>query len=308
MNAPSTVACKACGALNGAEFGACIRCGHPLQDAEPADKARRRVAAIRRRISDLGPGAEPLLGRWPADTLPATKLLLFLNITVYVAHGLQTYTREQSFDGFISGGHALFDAFRFGAFPPGALGLVLLEPWRLLSACFVHFGILHIVMNMLGLLHLGRVAEPAIGSVRFIIAYVISGVVGFAVTVVWVMIVPSAGGMTAGASGAIFGLLGLVLGFLARRGDPRWKSLLVQTGVYIVIFAFMPQINNSAHVGGMLMGAAFGYAYAPGAPQPSARWQRISAIGLVLASLGAILAARMSPLYDEIVQAALSSS
>ncbi len=307
MNA-STVACKACGALNGAEFGDCIRCGKALRDAEPADKARRRVAAIRRRVSDVGPGAEPLFGRWPAEALPATKLLLVLNITVYVAHGLSTYAREQSFDGFFSGGHAVLDAFRYGAFPPGWLGLVLLEPWRLLSACFVHFGILHIVMNMFGLIHLGRAAEPAIGSVRFLIAYVISGIVGFAVTVVWVMIVPSSGGMTAGASGAIFGLLGLVLGFLARRGDPRWKSLLVQTGIYIVIFALMPQINNSAHVGGMLMGAAFGYAFAPGAPKPSARWQRISAFGLVLASIGAIVAARVSPVYDELVRAVQSSS
>lgn len=302
VSGSSTVACKACGALNGADFDDCIRCGGPLRDAEPADKATRRVAAPRRRGFRTGPGTEPLFGRWPAEQLPAAKLLLFINLMVYTAHGLHVLLGSGgSFQGFVSGGIPL-DAFRYGAFPPAALQLLEIEPWRLASACWVHFGIVHIVMNMVGLIHLGRVAEPAIGSVRFIIAYVVSGVLGFAVTVVWVMFVPSAGGMTAGASGAIFGMLGLVLGFLWRRKDTRFKSLLVQTLIYVVIFAFIPQINNSAHVGGMLVGAVFGALFAPGAPKPSLPWQRIVAALLMLASLAAIVAARLSPLYDQLLE------
>jgi membrane associated rhomboid family serine protease len=164
----------------------------------------------------------------------------------------------------------------------------------------VHYGVVHIVMNMVGLIHLGRVAEPAIGSVRFIIAYVVSGVVGFVVTVAWTLLVPSTASWTAGASGAIFGMLGLILGFLWRRGDPRWKGLLAQSAIYIVIFAFIPQINNSAHVGGMLAGVAFGVLFAPGAPQPSRGWQRLLAALLMTAALASLALARTSPLYEPV--------
>ena len=310
----STVACKTCGALNEPDFGQCIRCGGPLGDAEVADKAKRRVAAPRRRSMQRGPGAEPLFGRWPASLLPATKILLFMNMLIFTLQGMNAAARTGDIDGFLSGGHPLLDAFLYGAYVPhealavegfgyviGGMPGLYAEPWRLLSACFVHFGIVHIIMNMVGLLDLGRIMEPAIGSVRFIIAYVLSGILGFAATMVWVLIFPEVQ-ITAGASGAIFGMLGMMLGFMWRRGDPRWKELAVRSFVYAVLFAFIMPINNSAHAGGAIAGAVFGALYAPGAPKPSLTWQRTLAMLLLVASLGSVMAARLSPVHAKIIE------
>jgi membrane associated rhomboid family serine protease len=180
------------------------------------------------------------------------------------------------------------------------LPLVAAEPWRLLSACFVHYGLIHVGMNMLALVHLSRLAEPAVGSVRLLIAYVVSGVLGFATTLAYGALSGAAlAGSTAGASGAIFGLMGLVLGFLLRRRDPRWKAWLGQAVMFSLLFGFaMPGVNNSAHVGGLAVGLLFGLGFAKGAPRPSARWQRVLAALLVVAVLGSLVLALRSPLPE----------
>jgi membrane associated rhomboid family serine protease len=244
-----------------------------------------------------------LLGRWEATDLPAAKGLLALTLLVFAAQTLVALDGRVSLDRvLLQGGHVV-EPFRFGAMPSGATDMLAEEPWRLLSACFVHFGIVHVFLNMLTFVHLARLAEPAVGSVRFFIVYVASGIISFATTVLWSVLAPQHG-ITAGASGSIFGLMGFVLGFLIRRRDPRWKLWLGQAVFISLLFSFaMTNVNNSAHIGGLCAGVAFGYAFAPGAPKPSTGWQRVTAAVGVLGCLGALLAAQLSPYWRLLARA-----
>ncbi len=311
---PTTVACAHCGALNGGDFDKCIRCGEPLKGATPADKAKRRVPVQRPRAAvPLVASPDKLFG-WASTQLPAAKLLLALNGIIFAAHLLVAWGRDPSF-GVLVGGGSLVDAFRFGALPIGKLSgvapldeyILRAEPWRLLSACFVHYGAIHFGMNMLGLVYLARLAEPAIGSVRFIILYVLTGLLGFAASVGWFLISPNAV-WTAGASGAVFGLMGMVLGFLWRRRDPRWKTWLVQAVFYSLAFSFvLPSINHSAHLGGLVSGVVLGALFAKDAPRPARPWQRGAALVCVLACVVALLLVHTSP-YLPIFEAAAEAA
>src|SRR5262245_45736703 len=105
---PATVACPRCGALNGAEFDRCIRCNQPLRDAAPAERAARSASdrppppRPGLRIA-TGPGSEPLLGRWDADDLPATKFFLGLNTAVFAFHCALLLHYERSFGSLFTG-------------------------------------------------------------------------------------------------------------------------------------------------------------------------------------------------------------
>jgi membrane associated rhomboid family serine protease len=289
----ATVACTRCGALNGADFKRCIRCNGALDQAVPAQKAARRVPAPRvrgRAPAVVGPGSEPLLGRWSAEQFPATKLMLALNLVVFAFHFLSAYRQSASLGTLLSGGSTL-DAIRFGAL---VKPLVMEEPWRLLSACFVHAGIIHIGFNMMGLVFLGRILEPAIGSVRLIIAYVASGIVGFVLSFLWWAVLGGAP-VSVGASGAVYGLFGLLLGFMWRRKDPRWKPLLFRALMYAVILGIAAPIDHAAHIGGALTGGALGVLFAPSAGQPSAVWQRWLAYGCVAACVVSLVLVHFSP-------------
>jgi len=319
----STVACPRCGALNELEFGRCIRCGAKLdpEQAEPAEKARRRVPAPRRRAQGItagpmapGPGTDPFLGRWEAATHPGAKLVFAINLAIFavqIGHAIGRW----GMSALIFGG-APKEAVLYGAFD---LQLVFLEPWRVISANWVHFGIIHFGFNMLAVAQLSRIMEPAVGTYRYLIAYVLTGIVGFAASVAWytfqfmqgppevaarIATIP-----TAGASASLFGILGLILGFLWRRGDPRWKQFAGQTVFYALIFGFVIRANNAAHIGGLLAGIPFGVLFAPGAPQPSRLWQRALAVACILISVGSLVAARTSPVFqatlDKLEQAAL---
>jgi rhomboid protease GluP len=306
----TTVACVRCGALNGADFGQCIRCNQPLLRAEPADRAARRVPVpIRRAAAFGGPGAEPLFGRWQPEDMPVAKLLIFFNLVVFLGQLLSAMQRNPTLSSALTGGGFL-DALRYGAFPlskhfldfyPLDEWMIRAEPFRLLAACFVHFGPLHLAMNMLSLVYLARIAEPAFGSVRFMILYTLTGVAGFAASLGWVLLTGGAGGFTAGASGAVFGVMGMVFGHFVRNRDPRWKAWLGQVVVVSLLMSFiMPNINHAAHLGGLFSGALLGALFAKGAPKPSALWQRVVAVLCLIAVLGSLVGARFSPYYERL--------
>jgi len=224
------------------------------------------------------------------------RALLTITLAVYGLQLMLAYQENPSFQTLISGG-GVVDALRAGAMLT-VPRLVAMEPWRLLSACFVHFGLLHIGMNMLGLLNLCRLLEPAIGSVRLLILYVVTGIVGFAASLAYYSVThhPSP---TAGASGAIFGLMGAILGFMFRRRDERWKTWLAQSVGYSLLFGFvMPNVNNSAHLAGLVSGAGLGWLFGEGAPRPSSPWQRVLAGVCALAVVASLVLARMSDLPE----------
>lgn len=288
------VPCPHCHALNGATFERCVRCNQPLgpetAGAEPQPTQAPPSASARRRgrlLAALAPGSG----------LVATKLLLGLTGLVFAAHLVVSLLRDPSIGSLLLGG-SVVDAVRFGALAPGSVELLVGEPWRLCSAVFVHFGIVHFGLNMLGLLYLGRMTEPALGPARFVLVYLATGVLGFATTAVW-FVVTDQRGLTAGASGALFGLMGLVLGLLVRRSDPRWKLWATQAVLFSVLLGFAIQVaNNSAHLGGLAVGVVLGLWLERRIRQPAHRWLRIAAVASLLAAGGCLVLAQLSPLWQ----------
>jgi rhomboid protease GluP len=135
-------------------------------------------------------------------------------------------------------------------------GLIDQQPWRLLSAMFVHLGVLHLLLNMMTFVDLGRTTEIRVGSWRSAVIFVVTGVLGFVTSELWY----SFGVGTAGASGGLFGLGGAQVGALYARRDPAYKDVLLRIVVYAVVFALVMPVNNSAHAGGLVSGALLGFA------------------------------------------------
>jgi rhomboid protease GluP len=153
--------------------------------------------------------------------------------------------------------------------------------WRLVTSMFVHFGVLHIVLNMWCLWNLGRAAEKLLGRFSYLLAYFVTGIFGSIASVYWH---PQAAG--AGASGAIFGLAGVLVSFVYLKKTPAHlqvnSKMLGSLGTFVVynlIFgAAIPGISNAAHIGGLVMGLAVG-ALLPNASAPeSARRARLSLV------------------------------
>jgi membrane associated rhomboid family serine protease len=131
--------------------------------------------------------------------------------------------------------------------------------WRFVTPIFLHIGLLHILFNSYALWVVGPQVEKLYGGARFVIFYVLTGVAGVAASYFY-----HPENQSAGASGAIFGLFGVLLAFgiRHRRDIPPFFKRAVGTGVLpvilinLVIGFSIPAIDNSAHIGGLLAGAA----------------------------------------------------
>ena len=138
------------------------------------------------------------------------------------------------------------------------------EWWRLITSVFLHSGIAHLGFNMLSLYFLGSFTEEAFGRSRFFALYLLSGISGGLAYLYF-------GGFdqaAVGASGAIFGLLGGVLGYALRRGTFSWQNplirqLLILLALNLYLGFSIPNISNTAHLGGLAGGFVFGWLMAP---------------------------------------------
>lgn len=136
------------------------------------------------------------------------------------------------------------------------------EPWRIVTACFLHFGILHFASNMFALIQLGKIIEDFVGSLRLVLAYLFCGIAGGMVSNWWYS---STGiGVSAGASGAIFGLLGFFLALVTTefvRKEVRWQMIKSIGGSVLLNLALstFAEFNNAAHLGGLFAGLISGY-------------------------------------------------
>ena len=132
------------------------------------------------------------------------------------------------------------------------------EYWRLLACAFLHVGLLHIVFNMVALRSLG-IVEGLYGNGAFLAIYLLSALGASIASTLWRPI-----GVSAGASGAIFGLIGALLAFYLRHRRSMapevfsrlLKSLLGVIGINVMIGFIVPQIDNAAHLGGLATGFA----------------------------------------------------
>ena len=138
------------------------------------------------------------------------------------------------------------------------------EYWRLLSSVFLHSGAIHLGFNMLSLYYLGSFVEESFGRGRFLALYILSGISGG----IAYLYFGEFAGPAVGASGAIFGLLGGVMGYSLRRGTFSWQNpiirqLLILTTLNLYLGFTIPNISNTAHIGGLIGGLLFGWLTAP---------------------------------------------
>lgn len=161
--------------------------------------------------------------------------------------------------------------------------------WRLLSSVFLHIGIFHLAVNMWCLWNLGELAERIYGRTAFLALYVATGITGAIVSLAWH---PFA--VSAGASGAVFGLAGALIvtfrfghvPFPRRHIQITLGSLLAFAG-YNLFFGFItPGIGNAAHVGGLLAGLVLGFLL------PRIEWRSTVIITLIAIAAGCALLAR----------------
>lgn len=139
------------------------------------------------------------------------------------------------------------------------------EAWRLAAAMFLHGGLLHIGLNMFALYQAGQVVERLFGATGFLLLYLVAGLAGNVASIWW-----NPSGISVGASGAVFGVYGALLGYL--RAQPKSMPLSVFNQIRSSTLAFIgyslfagiaiPGIDNAAHVGGLLGGIALGYGFA----------------------------------------------
>ncbi len=135
------------------------------------------------------------------------------------------------------------------------------EWWRLLTCMSVHIGIIHLAFNMWVLLTVGPLVERMLGNVGFLVLYVSAGLMGSLASLFWHPML-----VTAGASGAIFGIYGALLAILLRNRGSIPAETLVQlrnSGLgflaYNLIFGLtQPNIDSAAHLGGLIGGFLFG--------------------------------------------------
>jgi rhomboid protease GluP len=137
------------------------------------------------------------------------------------------------------------------------------EWWRLISNCFLHIGIIHLLMNMYALLYIGVILEPYLGKSRFITAYLLTGVAASVCSLWWHDLT-----ISAGASGAIFGMYGVFLAMLTTNLIEKTarKALLISIGVFVLYNlanGMKAGIDNAAHIGGLVSGLIIGYAFYP---------------------------------------------
>ncbi|MBV9989354.1 MAG: rhomboid family intramembrane serine protease [Chitinophagaceae bacterium] len=182
------------------------------------------------------------------DLPPATLLLIFLNIVYFIIFSVSTSSFWDA---------DIMDIFDWG----GNIRLHTLggQGWRVITSCFLHFGILHLVTNMIALFLIGRLLEPVLGKAVFLISYICAGSMG---SLLSVLIAGTR--LSAGASGAIFGLYGVFLALLTTHLlSGEIKRLLFQGVFLFTAYALMDgmgeQVDNAAHVGGLVSGMLFGY-------------------------------------------------
>ena len=250
--------CRNCGAIVGAGETKCAVCGASsgVVAGEPAaDKETIRFARA-------------VLNRPYKFTIALLVANLFIFLLMWESSGLSTAVLQQSFTDTV--------LIAYGAKLNYLINAPYHQWWRFVTPMFVHINVLHLLMNMFSLLILGPFVEKLYGSAKFVVFWVVTGIAGSVGSYLAVqprlakgllgtfifhpMDLPSAG-----ASGALFGLVGVlfVFGIKYRRELPEGFKRVFGTGMLPIIFinlfiGFLGRsfIGNSAHLSGLFVGAA----------------------------------------------------
>jgi rhomboid protease GluP len=211
-----------------------------------------------------------------------TQALLALNLLVFVIMATQGIALNPPTQALIDRG---------ANYAPLTLGG---QPWRLVTALFLHGGLVHIFFNMWCLWDLGGLCESLYGHVTFALVYLISGIGSSLASVWWHPAIPSVG-----ASGAVFGIVGALIAsyYLGEFTMPRFamrghlRSLVLFVVYNMVLGQVFGRVDNAAHIGGLVTGLLFGALIARIAPESGGvrRAGVILLVALVVAGCGAWL-------------------
>ncbi len=158
-----------------------------------------------------------------------------------------------------SGGAALLSPGLESLVRAGALDSRLVaagEWWRLATCVFVHIGVIHLLFNLYALLSISSFLEAEIGPARYLTLFLLSGLGGSAASYLL-----HARVVSAGASGAIFGLIGFAIPYFRRQGSARGRdiqSFMVRWALYAFFFGLLVRADNYAHAGGFAAGFLLG--------------------------------------------------
>jgi rhomboid protease GluP len=264
----------------------CVQCGRQLPGLSFGKKLCQRCVmneAAKRGEDIPVQRVEPAPWTRPqSSSMMVTQAIFGINVAVFVAMCLAGVsplepTGQQLVDwGANSGLYTIHDQW-----------------WRLLTCVFVHIGIMHIALNMWCLWGLGRLAESVYDRWTFGAVYLITGVGASLASIVWRPV-----GVSAGASGAIFGIAGALIAafYLGEFSLPKTvvsgllTAVLKFAGYNLVLGAFLGHTDNAAHVGGLVSGLILGALIARLAPQRDQTGRRVCILlfGILLIFGGAL--------------------
>jgi rhomboid protease GluP len=231
------------------------------------------------------------LGGLIRSEAPVTYGILFACCLLY---GLSLLVTIRMSGGMAPPGGGLFALFglggingqvlmRLGASLP--LPVNLHEPWRFVMAVFLHGSLLHLAFNMWVLLDIGPQIEELYGSARYFFIYVLTGIAGYSLSSFFFR-------TSVGASGALLGLIGVLLSLTTGRrsaGMQMLRSQLIKWLIYIAVLGILvPGIDNFAHAGGFVAGYALGKILPDRQPVDVTSRQRAYALGWATALVVAV--------------------
>ena len=241
---------------------------------------------------ELMPAAAPARRAHPPSLLeyPATYLLIGINLLVFAAMfrfgPVPDLLRQHAYGSILTASYNSNVLVYFGSSTPIRI-LAYGEWWRLLSSTFVHVTALHLLLNMWCLWNLGLFGEPLLGRPGLVAVYLLTGAAGMLQSLAMSLMTGQLLNVVAGASGAIFGIAGILIVLLSNRKLALPWEELRSLRRQVIFFALanlaigmapgllpgfspqhlrlmhltpgmLPQIDNSAHIGGFLCGLALG--------------------------------------------------
>src|SRR5450432_4212847 len=259
---PRPKICPACGTLVGISATRCHQCGTSLTFS---------MAALGKRFSGYFGGRAPV-----------TTALLIINILMFGVSLVATIQAGQGGGLRILWGLDLEVLYRLGGLWTPAI--VHGQLFRLVTPIFLHGGLIHIGFNMMVLLDIGPVVEEVYGSARYLFLYIATGVVGFILSAFTPF--RSHPVLAIGASGAIMGVLGLMIAITTRRGGATSQALrsrLISWAASVFIIGYFMGFDNWAHFGGIASGFLLGKVFADREPMNSTEVKRAYALGWIAA-------------------------
>jgi len=261
----------------------CSRCGRPacpdclreaavgFQCIDCVQSGQRQQRTQRKQYDAAGLTSRTIVGARFSERAIVTPVLIALNVLVYLITAVQAQSpmnndASQLFnDGVMFSPSVAFNG----------------EWWRLITSGFLHYGLIHIAVNMLSLWMLGKDLELLLGKLRFTIVYFMS-LIGGSVAV-YLFADPGVG--TAGASGAIYGLLGAILiAILRLKMNP--TQVIGVIALNLIITISIPGISLFGHVGGFVIGAIAMAALVFAPLKKRAAWQAGALVLVTIAMIG----------------------